>query len=305
MIQILITASTIASMLRLATPLLIAAIGGSFTFHANVFNIALEGFMLIACFFSAWATITFVSPIVGVLAGIVAGILAAALFALLVLILKADNIVVGLAINLGSTGLTTWLIQSIYHTRGFVMIPSGGFPNLQIPMISSIPYLGNVLSNQNLLVYLTFTLAVAGEYFLYRNVFGIRLRAIGEYPEAAQSVGIDVTRYRFISILASGLFCGFAGSFLTLSGASMFSEGMTAGAGFIALAVVFFSQGRPLTMIFASLLFGYTESISVSLQQFKVPSQLMLMLPYLMTVVALTIISIVNQRKGRHEAAAD
>jgi simple sugar transport system permease protein len=185
------------------------------------------------------------------------------------------------------------------------MIPSGGFPNLQIPMISSIPYLGNVLSNQNLLVYLTFTLAVAGEYFLYRNVFGIRLRAIGEYPEAAQSVGIDVTRYRFISILASGLFCGFAGSFLTLSGASMFSEGMTAGAGFIALAVVFFSQGRPLTMIFASLLFGYTESISVSLQQFKVPSQLMLMLPYLMTVVALTIISIVNQRKGRHEAAAD
>ncbi|MEJ5202768.1 MAG: ABC transporter permease, partial [Anaerolineales bacterium] len=254
MIEVLFSSSTLASALRLATPLMLAAIGGAFTYHANVFNIALEGFMLISAFFSVWGTITFGSPWVGLLVGATSAMLASLLFGFLVLKLKADNIVVGLALNLGCLGLTTWLLEAIFGVRGVVMVETGGFPTIDLPLISKIPYLGNVISGQNLLVYLTLAIAIFGEYFIYRNIFGIRLRAVGEYPQAAESVGISVNGYRLYSILLSGLFAGFAGAFLTLSGASMFSENMTAGKGFIALAAVFFSQGRPSLIILASIL---------------------------------------------------
>ncbi len=305
MIEVLFSSSTLASALRLATPLMLAAIGGAFTYHANVFNIALEGFMLISAFFSVWGTITFGSPWIGLLIGAASAMLASLLFGFLVLKLKADNIVVGLALNLGSLGLTTWLLEAIFGVRGVVMVESGGFPTIDLPLISKIPYLGNVISGQNLLVYLTLAVAIFGEYFIYRNIFGIRLRAVGEYPQAAESVGISVNGYRLYSILLSGLFAGFAGAFLTLSGASMFSENMTAGKGFIALAAVFFSQGRPSLIILASILFGYTEATSVALQQFGVPPQLMLTIPYLITVIALTLISAFPRRaKNAHGTAS-
>lgn len=299
MIEILSSSSTMAAALRLATPIMLAALGGAFTYHANVFNIALEGFMLISAFFTVWGAILFGSPWIGLLIGTTSAILAALLFGLLVLKFKADNIVVGLALNLGLLGLTTWLLEAIFGVRGVIMVESGGFPTLKIPLIDQIPYLGDVISNQNLLVYLTLAIAIFGEYFIYHNVFGIRLRAVGEYPQAAESVGIGVTRYRLYSILLSGMFSGFAGAFLTLSGASMFSENMTAGKGFIALAAVFFSQGRPSLIILAGILFGYTEATSIALQQYGVPPQLMLTMPYLITVIALTAISILQLRRRK------
>ncbi len=230
--------------------------------------------------------------------------MASLIFGLLVLRFKADNIVVGLALNLGLLGLSTWLLEAMFHVRGVIMIENKGFPQIEIPLLSKIPYVGDVISKQNLLVYLTLITAVLAEYFVYRNVFGIRLRAVGEYPQAAESVGVNVIRYKLYSILLSGVFCGFAGSFLTLSGASMFSENMTAGKGFIALAAVFFSQGRPLLIILGSLLFGYTDAISIALQQFGVPPQLMLTLPYLITVIALTLISAAPKIRRKKNAAA-
>jgi ABC-type uncharacterized transport system permease subunit len=291
MIEVLLSSSTFASALRLATPLMLAAMGGAFTYHANVFNIALEGFMLISAFFSVWGTITFGSPWIGLLIGSFMATMASLLFGFLVIKLKADNIVVGLALNLGCLGLTTWLLEAMFGVRGVVLVETGGFPNIQLPLIAQIPYVGQIISDQNLLVYLTLAIAIFGQYFIYRNVFGIRLRAVGEYPQAAESVGINVNRYRLYSILLSGMFSGFAGAFLTLSGASMFSENMTAGKGFIALAAVFFSQGKPSLIILSSLLFGYTDATSVALQQFNIPPQLMLTMPYLITVIALTLIS--------------
>ena len=298
MIDILISSSTLASALRLATPIMLAALGGAFTYYADVFNIALEGYMLISALFSVWGTIIFGSPWIGLSIGIISSMLASLIFGLLVLKFKADNIVVGLAINLGSLGLTTWLLEAMFGVRGYVMVKTGGFPTIKLPLIDQIPYIGKILSNQNLLVYFTLIIIIFAEYFFYRNIFGIRLRAVGEYPEAAESVGVNFKQYRMYSILLSGLFSGFAGAFLSLGGASMFSENMTSGIGFIALAAVFFSQGRPSLIILSGLLFGYTEAISVLLQQFGVPPQLMLTMPYLMTVLALTFISIISRRKN-------
>lgn len=301
MIDILISSSTLASALRLATPIMLAALGGAFTFHTDVFNIALEGFMLISALFSVWGTIISGSPWLGLVIGCLASILASLVFGLLVLYFKADNIVVGLAINLGALGFTTWLLEAMFGVRGVVMVESDGFPTIKLPIIDQIPYIGKVLSNQNLLVYLSILMAIFAEFIFYRNIFGIRLRAVGEYPQATESVGINVNRYKLFSILLSGLFTGFAGAFLTLSGASMFSENMTSGKGFIALAAVFFSQGRPALIIFSGFLFGYTDAISIALQQFGVPPQLMLTLPYLITVIALTVISVISRkRKNSH-----
>lgn len=298
MIDILTSSSTLASALRLATPIMLAALGGAFTYHTNVFNIALEGFMLISALFSVWGTIISGSPWVGLVIGSLASILTSLVFGVLVLNLKADNTVVGLAINLGALGLTTWLLEAMFGVRGVVMVESGGFPTIQLPIIDQIPYIGKILSNQNLLVYLTLFIAIFADFFFYRNAFGIRLRAVGEHPQAAESVGINVKRYKLSSILLSGLFTGFAGAFLTLSGASMFSENMTSGKGFIALAAVFFSQGRPALIILSGLLFGYTDAISIALQQYGVPPQLMLTMPYLITVIALTVISIISRKRN-------
>jgi len=299
MIDILISSGTLASALRLAIPIMLAALGGAFTFHTNVFNIALEGFMLISAFFSVWGTIISGSPWIGLAIGSSASILASLVFGLLVLNLKADNIVVGLAINLGALGLTTWLLEAIFGVRGVIMVKSAGFPTINLPIINQIPYIGKVISNQNLLVYLTLIIAIVADFFFYHNIFGIRLRAVGEYPQATESVGINVKRYRLYSIMLSGLFTGFAGAFLTLSGASMFSENMISGKGFIALGAVFFSQGRPALIILASLLFGYTDAISIALQQFGVPPQLMLTMPYLITVIALIVISLVTRKRNQ------
>ena len=304
MLEVLFSSSTMASALRLATPIMLAALGGAFTYHANVFNIALEGFMLMSAFFSVAGTIWTGSPWLGLLIGTIASVLTSLLYGLLVLKYHADNIVAGIALNLGLLGLTTWLLEAIFKVRGVIMIESGGFKVIDIPLISKIPYIGDIISGQNLLVYFTILMIILCDLFIYKHTFGIRLRAVGEYPQAAESVGINVNAYRLRAILLSGVFCGFAGAFLTLSGASMFSENMTAGKGFIALAAVFFSQGRPAMLLLGSLLFGYTDAISVALQQFGVPPQLMFTLPYLITVIALTLIYAIPRRKKTKNAVA-
>jgi simple sugar transport system permease protein len=297
-VDVLLTQSTMISAVRLSVPLILAALGGAATSHANVFNIALEGFMLIATFFSAWGAIVFESAWIGLLTGIMSSTVCALLFGILLLKLKANNIVVGLALNLGLLGLTTWLLQAIFGVRGYIQIESGGFPNIHLPLVEEIPYIGGIISGHNLLVYAAILLAIFADRFLYDHTLGIRLRAVGEYPEAAESVGVPVMRYRLVAILVSGVLCGVAGSFLTLGGSSIFSENMTAGKGFIALAVVAFSQGRPLLIVFSSLLFGYAEAIAVLLQQFGWPSQIMLSVPYLITVIALWIMSLFSDRQS-------
>ncbi|MCD6239458.1 MAG: ABC transporter permease [Thermotogae bacterium] len=298
MLNTLLSESTMASALRLSVPILLAALGGAYTFYADVFNIALEGFMLISAFFSAVGAMKFGNPWLGVAAAVLSGLISAFLFGFLTLKLKADNIVVGLAINLGSVGLTTWLLEKIFKVRGMIMIANKAtFHDVSLPLISKIPYIGPVLGRQNVLVYISLMLVVFSELFIFKHIFGIRLRAVGNYPEAAESVGVSVLKYKMLATVISGIFCGLAGAFLALGGSAMFSENMTAGKGFIALAAVFFSQGRPLLVFLASLVFGYTDAISVTLQQYGYPPQIMLILPYIATIGALSVIAIVKKSK--------
>jgi len=204
--------------------------------------------------------------------------------------------VVGLAINLAMTGLSTWLLDAIFHQRGWVIIEKGGFPSINIPVLCNIPYLSGVLSNQNLLVYFTFIVALIAEWFLYQNIYGIRLRAVGEHSEAAESVGIPFMRYKIWSVLMSGVLCGCSGAFLSLGGASMFSEGMSSGKGAIALGIVHFSGGRPLLILLGSLVFGYADAVSVALQQFGFPNQAMMTIPFLMVILVLAVVGALSRR---------
>jgi ABC-type uncharacterized transport system permease subunit len=296
LLAIMFGPSTLASTLRLATPLVLAALGGAFTAHADIFNIALDGYMLIAAFFGAWGAIVFGNPWAGLACAILAATLCSTLFAGLVLKLRAHPAVVGLGMNLGITGLSTWLLQVTFHVRGWVVIEKGGFSNVHLPVIASVPFLGDILSNQNFMVYLAFILAIVTERFLKHNVYGIRLRAVGENPEAAQSVGIDPLKYKVWSVLMSGVLCGCAGAFLSLGGSSMFSEGMSSGKGALALGIVVFASGRPLLIVLGSLVFGYTDAVSVALQQFGLPNQLMMMIPYVMIIVVLAVVAALSKR---------
>lgn len=300
MIDLLFSQYVFASALRLSIPILLAATGGAFTFHADIFNIALEGLMLISAFFSAWGAITFLNPWAGLFIGIFASVFMSFLFGFITIKLKANNIVAGLALNIGSLGLTTWLLVAFFGVRGVVLIDKNStFSTIEIPLLSEVPFIGGIISGQNILVYIALAIVIFSKYFIYNNVFGLRLRAVGEHPEAVSSVGVKVEDYKIWSVLLSGIFCGLAGAFIAIGGSCMFSENMVAGKGFIALATVFFSQGRPPLIILASLLFGYTEAISVSLQQFGMPPQLMFMVPYVVTIIALTTISVISRRRGK------
>ncbi len=286
--EILFDQATLSSGLKLAVPVLLAALGGMFTDQANVFNIALESMMLVSAFFASVGSYSSASPWVGLLFGVGSALLVALIFAVLTVDFRADPIVVGIAMNLAAWGVTSVLLELMFHVRGFLLDPRiVSFPTVEIPLVKSIPYLGNVLSGQNVLVYLAIAAAVVVYLVSYHSKPGLRIRALGQNPQALETAGLSPRKYRYLAILLSGLLCGASGAFLPLSGLSMFSENMSAGKGYIALAAVLFGHGVPGAVIGASLLFGYADSLALKLQGFGIPNQLVLMTPYVLTMVLL------------------
>lgn len=288
--EVLFDPATLASGIKLSVPILFAALGGMFTHQANVFNIALESLMLTAAFFSVVGSCYFSSPWAGLMLGIVASLVAALVFAVLTVDFGADVIVVGIAMNLGAWGATSILLELMFGVRGFLLDPRiVSFPSVEIPVVKSVPYLGQVVSGQNVLVYLAAATAVAVHFVSYHSKMGLRIRALGQNPAAVETAGLSPRRYRYLAILLCGLLCGAAGTFLPLGGLSMFSENMSAGKGYIALAAVLFGNGFPGLVIAASLVFGYAEALAVKMQGFGLPNQLVLMSPYVLTMLFLFI----------------
>jgi len=289
------------AMLRMAAPLILAAMGGVFSQQVGLINIALEGLMLVGAFVAVIAAFYLHSALVGVLAAVLITILFALVFAFFVLRLRADLIVVGLAVNILVLGLTKYLLQVLFSTRG-AFAPQGlpGLLPIDIPGLNSIPILGGILSGHSVLVYLSWLLTFLTWLFLYRTVIGLHIRAVGEKSEAAKSVGIPVTQIQYLALALSGAFCGLAGAQLSLGNLQLFSENMTNGRGFMALAAVFFGQGRPLPTAFACLLFGFFEALQIRLQtRVDIPPQWPQMLPFIIIVITLAFISL---RQARHRA---
>jgi len=289
-LEMLLGASVFAATLRLAAPIALAALGGTVTERSGVTNIALEGSMLVGCFFGVVAADRSHSVWIGLAVALLAGVLLAGLHAYASIALRADQIVSGMALNILALGLTTYLDYQLYGTTGTPAdLPT--LPDVQLGFLKGVPYLGDAIGSQNLLVWTMGALVVLLQLFLFRTVIGLRLRAVGEHPRAAETVGIDVRRIRYAAVLASGALAALGGAYLSLGVAHSFTDAMTSGRGFIGLAAMIFGRWTPVGALAASLIFGYGNALSTSLQgasigDLKVPVQLLGTLPYILTILA-------------------
>lgn len=298
MYELFLSPLVMASALRLMTPVLFAAMGGSFGHKAKVLCLGLESFMAFAAFFAMYGSYTFESAYAGLLFGVLSAMIASCIFAVFVLIFKSTPVIVGIALNLAAWGGTTYLLSMIFKTRGVFIDPRiKSFGSIDIPLIKDIPYIGKFLSGQNILVYLSLVFMIIAYIIMFKTPFGLRLRGVGIKKIAAQTVGVNATKYQFIAILIGGMLCGFGGSFLTIGGSSMFTENISAGKGFLALAAIMVGDGHPLKTALACFVFGYTEAISVSLQSVGLPSQIVISVPYLITVLVMFVSAVVEKCK--------
>ena len=263
------------STIRLATPLLLAALGGLYSERSGVINIALEGLLLAGAFTAASVTWYAGSPWVGLVSAVLAGAAIAAVHAVACIRYRADQVVSGTAINILLTGVPALL-------SGAFFLSSGSTP--QIPKEQLIPWTPIVIAG--LLVPLTY-------YVLYYTPFGLRLRAVGENPGAADAAGVSVTRLRYAAVLLSGALAGIGGAYLSIGQSSLFTRNMSAGRGFIALAALIFGKWRPVQTMLACLLFGFTEAVAIQLQGVRlfggeeIPNQFIQIIPYVLTIVVL------------------
>jgi len=286
--------SLFASTIRMITPILLAALGGAICARVGLFNVGLEGLVLIGAF-SAVVGNHFTGNVwMGVLFAIFCSMLFSGLLAYLSINLRANVIVVGIALNFLAAGLTTFALRALFNVKGaFFDKDMVGLPKWEIPFLKDIPVVGNVLdgilSGHSPLVYLSFVLVIGLQFFMFKTVTGFRLLAAGENPTAARSLGIKVTSIQYGAILLCGVFCGLAGAQLSLGNVTMFTENMTAGRGFIALVATMLGQSNPIGVAGSSLLFGFMEALSVRLQGFSLPTHFTSMVPYVVTILAMIV----------------
>jgi simple sugar transport system permease protein len=274
--------------IRMSIPILLASLGGMFTARAGIINFALEGIMLNGAFMAAYGSYITGSPWLGVLFGMVGGLVAALILGFTSITAKVNQVVAGTGINILFQGLTSYLLGVIF---GIGSAPSNvpSFKALPIPILRNIPIIGRILFNQLPIVYIAIILVPICWYAIYKTPFGLKLRAVGEHPKAADSVGINVTRIKWTAIIISGILGGFGGAFLSIGQLSVFMEKMTAGRGYVAWAAVTVGKWNPLGILGASVLFGGADALQLRLQTMgiNVPYQLFMMLPYVLTMLAL------------------
>jgi general nucleoside transport system permease protein len=298
-LQVIFSAAFVTTILRMSTPLILPALGGLIAELGGASNIALEGTMLTSACAGVLVSAYTGSAWLGLLAGLIMGALMALVLGVFHLNLKADIILVGLALNILASGATIFVVYLLTGDKGSsTKLVSQQMPFIDIPLIKDIPVLGEILSGQNLLTYVAFIAAGLVWVFLYRTRTGIHLRAVGENPDAARSVGIDVTRMRYLALLLSGLLAALGGIHLSMGYVKFFQRDMTAGRGFIALAAVYLGAKHPLGTLVAALLFGAADALSIQLGNLKVPSQLVQMIPYVVTVGSLIIYAVVRKRQA-------
>lgn len=292
------------SIFRVTTPILLAALGAMITSRAGVVNIGLEGIMLFSALAgvvtSAWTQ----SAAVGLLAAILVGVLISALMAYVMLVLRSDITLTGFAVNALGSGCTVFLLYVICNDKGISSsLASKVLPKVNLPLIQDIPFVGKVLSGHNIMTYVAFLLIIVIYWIVNKTPLGLRIRAVGENPHAAESVGIKVTRIQLIAMLISGVLAGMAGAYMSMGYVSWFARDMMAGRGFIALAAQQLGQGTVVGSMLASLAFGAADSLANNLQALRLPSEFVQSIPYAVTIVGLVIYSASKKRREQRLAA--
>ena len=278
----------LAGSLALAVPLIFGSLSGALSERVGIINIAIEGQLLAGAFTSALVASVTDSVLIGIFAAMIAGSLVAAILAVFSIKYLVDQIITGVVINVLIIGLTSFLFSTLLADNISILNQPPRFERISIPLLSQIPIAGPVLFNQTLIVYLMY-LSVAGVFLaLFKTRWGLRLRSVGEYPKASDTVGINVFRTRYMSVMIGGALAGLGGSFFTLGQVGAFGKEMTNGAGYIALAALIFGRWNPIYAAMAALLFGFALNLQYALQIVgsPLPSEFLLMLPYVLTVVA-------------------
>lgn len=280
--------SLLSGALALATPLIFGALGGVIGERAGVVNIAIEAQLLAGAFCAAIVASIAGTPWAGLVAAMVAGVLVALVLGVFAITYYVDQVIVGVVLNVLVIGITSFLFRQVLAPNQATLNTVEPFKRLAIPGLSEIPVIGPILFQQTIIVYLMYVVVFIVWYGMYRTRWGLRMRAVGEHPQAADTVGINVARTRYMNVLIAGAIAGMGGAFYTLVSVPRFNSEMTAGAGFIALAAVIFGKWDPIKATLAALLFGFATNLQsvLSVIGSPVPSQFMLMLPYIVTIFA-------------------
>jgi simple sugar transport system permease protein len=283
---VVVWSALFASMLRFATPLIFGALGGMFSERSGVVNVGLEGMMLMGAFFGIMGADKLDSWFLGLLVGIASGGAMALLHAIWSVHLRADQIISGFAINFLALGLTGYLFIDIYGQEGTPTdIPS--IPNVRLSFLDGVPFFGDIFGNLNLMIWVALILIPLSWLVLFKTPLGLRIRAVGEHPRAADTVGIDVYRIRYGAVIASGMLAAAGGAYLSIGFVNSFNENMTAGRGFIALAAVIFGNWRPFGAAAACLLFGFSSALAQRLPEYSDSAAVLFQaLPYVLTLIA-------------------
>ena len=287
---ILVAPQFINATLIATAPLLLAALGGLISELSGVLNMALEAIMLIGAFVAYAASEKLGNPWYGLLAAAIAGLLIGLIHAFFSITLRSDQIVSAVALNLFALAVTSLGFRLMYLNQAF--LPSPGFMPLNIPILSKLPYVGIAFFQHNILIYLSLLLIPVEWFILYKTSWGLTLRSVGEHPLAASTMGINVKRVRYLAVLLSGTIAGMSGSALvSASGLNAFQENLSAGRGFIAFAAIIFGRWNPIGIFLGTILFGAGDAFQIRLQAYgvQVPYQLLMMVPYGLTLLALVL----------------
>lgn len=274
--------------IAIATPLVLGALAGVLCERAGVVNVAIEGQFLVAAFAAGVVGSITKSIPVALVAAVIAGVLMAALLALFTITYLVDQVVMGVVVNLFAAGITGFLFDQLIQPQSGTLNAAPQMDPIAIPGLAEIPFLGPVLFNQTALAYIAIGSVVLVWFLLYRTKWGLHVRAVGEHPKAADTVGINVARTRWASVLVGGVFAGLGGAFFTIGSTGSFSKDMTVGNGFIALAALIMGRWHPVLAALMALFFGFVKQMASQLSALNTPapSQLLLMLPYLATIIA-------------------
>lgn len=280
--------SLLAGTIRLATPILLPALGQIYTQKAGILNLGVEGTMTIGAVSGFICAYLSGSLWLGLLAGIFFGALWSSIMAWLSVTMRANQVIAGIGLNTLGAGVAVYAYRVVF---GIQSLPPqvDPFSSVHIPILSKIPVIGPIFFQHNILVYLSFFMVFVTWFVMERTTFGLKIKAVGEHPRAADSKGISVAKVRYSAVILGGAYAGAAGAFMSIGYMNMFTEAIISGRGFIAVSVVIFARFMPVKVIWGALLFGFASALQIRLQALgiDVANQLMLMLPYVLTILAL------------------
>lgn len=297
-LQLIFSVAFFHSVLRVSTPLILASFAALISDKAGVVNIGIEGTMLSAALTGVLVSAATGSALVGVIGAVIVGILLSLMLAYFSLNLKTNLILSGIALDTMASGGTIFVLYLFAHDKGTSSsLKSMVVPNVVLPLIDKIPVLGGIISNQNILTYLALISILAVYILINKTPLGLRIRSVGENPNAVKSVGVSVLKTQYIALVLSGVFSALGGAFMSMGYLSWFSRDMVSGRGFIALAAEAMGRGTPIGTAVSAIFFGFADALSNSLQSLRIPSQFVQMIPYVVTILGIVLYSIQQAAK--------